>query len=294
MKRQQHKHTITPTNQLVKETWGAFYSAIRILNLLEETTGSYNFKYTLTLKSLLYGHLISLWGDVPYITTSVINPGNLPGKKNKANIYGTLKAGLQECLTKFSDSKTNSYFQVSTDVIRALLARILIQEGNYQEALSHLQVVIAGGRYALNSSRLDAIGSSSTEIVYAINTNELPLQHFRTTIENNQYLPLILYADIILSASECAFKTGQIDAALTYLNQVRMNNGEEQATNSSFEADLKTTWKNRLKGSFSYFNFLKRNDQAMLDLNIQAYQLLLPIPESETDTNPNLSQNPGY
>lgn len=287
-------HNITPTNQLVKDTWSALYSGIVYLNLLEENTGRHNFKYTLALRTLLCGHLISLWGDVPYLTTSRPDPTNLPGRKSKTEIYSILKNGLQECLTIFPAGKTNSYFQVSTDVIRTLLAKTSMQEGNYQEALSHLQAVISGGRYALSNNRQDAVGTASTEILYAINTNTLPLQHFSTVIENSHYLPLILYADVILSAAECAHKTGQLETALIYLNQVRLKNGEEPATHASFEADLKATWKSRLKGSFSYFDFLKRNDWAMNELNIQAYQLLLPIPQSETDVNPNVPQNPGY
>lgn len=287
-------HNISPGNQLVKETWSALYGGIIYLNLLEENTGRDNFNYTLALRTLLCGHLISLWGDVPYLTTSRLDPTNFPGRISKTEIFSILKNGLEECLTIFPAGKTNSYFQVSTDVIRALLAKILMQEGNYQEALSHLQTVISGGRYTLNNSRTDAIGASSTEIVYAINTNILPLQHFSSTIENNHYLPFILYADVILSASECAYKMGQLETALLYLNQVRLKNSEEPATHASFEADLKATWKSRLKGSFSYFDFLKRNDWARDELNVQTYQLLLPIPQSETDVNPNIGQNPGY
>lgn len=287
-------HNIAPGNQLVKDSWNALFVAIRFLNLLEEETGRHNFKYTLALKTLLSCHLISLWGDVPYLTTSVINPANLPGRRNKAEIYDILKTSLQESLTAFSADNTGSYFNVSTDVIRALLAKILMQEGYYQEALSHLQAVISGGRYALNNNRQEAIGSASTEIIYAINTNVLSIQHFSNTIESNLYLPLIIYADIILSASECAYKTGQIEIALSFLNQVRIKNGEEPATSISFETDLKTTWKNRLKGGFSYFDFLKRNELAMIDLSIQAYQLLLPIPQSDIDVNPDIGQNPGY
>jgi len=287
-------HNVYPNNQLIKVTWSALYAASRCLYLLEESTGSGNSKYTLTLKTLLYCHLISLWGDVPYITRSGIDFASLPSRENKYEIFRKLKTQLQETLTAFSDENTGSYFHVSTHVIRALLAKILMQEGNYQEALTYLQAVISGGRFALNNSRQEAIGAASTEIIYSINANVIPIQYFSALIENNQHLPLILYAEIILSASECAYKTGQIETALNYLNQVRIKNGEEPAAIASFETDLRTTWKNRLKGGFSYFDFLRRNDRAMVDLNIEAYQLLLPIPESEIYLNPKMNQNPGY
>ena len=53
-------------------------------------------------------------------------------------------------------------------------------------------------------------------------------------------------------------------------------------------------WENELKGTGTYFAFLKRNNLAEEVLNIPAYKQLLPIPWHELNTNPRIKQNPGY
>lgn len=50
---------------------------------------------------------------------------------------------------------------------------------------------------------------------------------------------------------------------------------------TDFDQQLKATWKELLKGEFAYFAFLKRNDLCEKELGIEAWQKLLPFPESE-------------
>jgi hypothetical protein len=53
-------------------------------------------------------------------------------------------------------------------------------------------------------------------------------------------------------------------------------------------------WQNELKGTGTYFAFLKRNNLAEEVLNISAYKQLLPIPQNELQKNRYMTQNPGY
>ena len=76
-----------------------------------------------------------------------------------------------------------------------------------------------------------------------------------------------------------------------YLNQVRKNYRLSEATD--FDQQLKATWKELLKGEFAYFAFLKRNDLCEKELGIEAWQKLLPFPESEVGLG-GAEQNPGY
>ena len=75
-----------------------------------------------------------------------------------------------------------------------------------------------------------------------------------------------------------------------YLNQVRKNYRLSEATD--FDQQLKATWKELLKGEFAYFAFLKRNDLCEKELGIEAWQKLLPFPESEVGLG-GAEQNPG-
>ena len=75
------------------------------------------------------------------------------------------------------------------------------------------------------------------------------------------------------------------------MNQVRKNYCLSEATD--FDQQLKATWKELLKGEFAYFAFLKRNDLCEKELGIEAWQKLLPFPESEVGLG-GAEQNPGY
>ena len=91
--------------------------------------------------------------------------------------------------------------------------------------------------------------------------------------------------------AECTNRIGDRAKAMDYLNQVRKNYCLSEATD--FDQQLKATWKELLKGEFAYFAFLKRNDLCEKELGIEAWQELLPFPESEVGLG-GAEQNPGY
>jgi len=287
-------HNLSAGNSEISSAWAALYRLNHDLNNLEKEAGGGSSKYFVSLRTLLYYHLTTLWGDVPY----VIKPSNegdfYPSRTAVSDIYSSLQQQLEESINEMSGEDNGSFFQVSNNVPRALLAKILIQQKKYPEALVLLKEIISSGMYALNNSKNDALSSASTEMIYAINKETFPTPNHTSNIESGKYLPLIQYSEILLMTAECSDKMGNTEEAISYLNQIRNRDGVNPASTESFDMDLKETWKTNMKGVFSYFDFLKRNDLAVNELNIQDYQKLLPIPSSETNFNPNVSQNPGY
>jgi len=71
-----------------------------------------------------------------------------------------------------------------------------------------------------------------------------------------------------------------------------MNPLQELPTNPKYE--IAALWKKFIGSDYGYFALLKRLGIAVELLEIQSYQQLYPIPNTELVLNPNITQNPGY
>ncbi|MCT4645095.1 MAG: RagB/SusD family nutrient uptake outer membrane protein [Carboxylicivirga sp.] len=283
-------HNISVGNFNVNNTWARLYRLTHSINNIRKLTGNTSKRYFITLHSLLNLQLTTLWGDVVYIDENHTTGEILPSK-TISEIYSILINDLTTSIKELSEEKNTSMFDVSKNVPRALLAKLLINQKKYAKAKEQLDHIIASGHYTLNSSREDALNTGSTEVMYAINTKSFVTPQYSQYIESSDYLPLVQYSEVLLMSAECANQMGDQARAQEYLNQIRNRNGNTMvyATGNDFMEALKETWKNTLKGGFSYFDFLKRNDLAVSELNIEAFRQLLPIPSNE-----NIEQNDGY
>ena len=101
------------------------------------------------------------------------------------------------------------------------------------------------------------------------------------------------------------YKRQNIARAEEYLNTVVIANVGTPAYPSNVElAKTRSTddfinrladvWQIQLKGTGTYFAFMKRNGIAEERLNVPAWRLLFPIPMDEINTSPVVKQNPGY
>jgi hypothetical protein len=95
------------------------------------------------------------------------------------------------------------------------------------------------------------------------------------------------YSDVLLSLAECEFYIGNSSAAEGYVRQVTSKK-QISLTGSSVIENIQTIRNDYMETVGEYFSFLKRNNLAENVLNLQPYQLLLPIPDYS------VGQNPGY
>ncbi|MCB2379236.1 RagB/SusD family nutrient uptake outer membrane protein [Hymenobacter sp. BT635] len=135
---------------------------------------------------------------------------------------------------------------------------------------------------------------------------------------DNTYV--LRFADVLLMQAEALNEQNQSAAALVPLNRVRTRAGLTELTSTSPEAASQTTLRNeidrqrRLELAFEgerWFDLLRyaRHEAATPSVNHpkdafdeilaqlgrrDANYLLLPIPQQETNNNPNVTQNPGY
>lgn len=301
---------VSLTDFNLTETWDLSYKIIGALlqadsyaSLITEN-GRYDLSfirsYLSCMRVALFYEMSVLWGNLPCRESYYPNDFATPAWPLE-HIFGYLESLLQRT-EDFADKK-NDYSSiqnmifVSKDVPASLLARIYLYRNDYSGALKLLEDIIHKGYYQLESSRSEAMKKESREIVYGfplsseVDKYRYPSKYILGL--NDSFMPIVTYTEILLSAAECHYKSGSMAMANDYLNQVLRKKGLQST--GDFVNDLKNVWRNELKGTGAYYAFLKRNRWAMNELKLKSdYLLLLPIPSREMQTNPAMTQNPGY
>lgn len=120
---------------------------------------------------------------------------------------------------------------------------------------------------------------------------------------SNTNLPLIRFAEVLLIQAEALNETGKSADALAALNRVRIRAKLTPlaTTLSQTETRQAIRQERRLELCFENKRWFDLNRwgitvQTMTTQGrpMQAYETILPIPQTELDRNPSLKQNPGY
>ena len=247
--------------------------------------------------ALMYYELVTLFGDVPYITTQQ-DTYSIP--RTSANeILNHLITDLTSAMEKLSDVKAgyisdaNGIAMPPKDLARVILADIYMYQGKYAEAKALLNEIVNANRYSLVTSVND-LGIDCSEIIWSMpSSGQTRARANRATIVLNDNCIVKTYADVLLSLAECESKLGNDTKANEYLSQVKSAKGIETTSNDVIPAISEV--RSKIQIDFGgYFAFLKRTGLAQSTLGLEEYQLLFPIPQSELDMNPAMTQNPGY
>lgn len=108
---------------------------------------------------------------------------------------------------------------------------------------------------------------------------------------------LFRYADALLMKAEAHFRKGEIEQALTIINQIREHRGASLLSSLDEQTILDE------RGRELYWEGWRRQDLVRFSSFTQEweekpesddYRVLFPIPQRALDTNPNLVQNSGY
>lgn len=287
-------------NPVVTQAWGKYYQALRSVGVLKSRLpeSSLLLSCVTGLEAMLYYDMAVLWGN-PFYPESFDLP--LKGKQlTSAELLAKFEGGLKSGIDNLTDKKNSltgveDYFFLSKDAVRLVLAKMYMHQKEYAKAAPLLDAVIQGKRYAIDNSRGAALSASSREMIYGLQFNDNSgINFFQQFIESgDNYLPVGTYAEVLLSAAECAYHLGNTNQAETYLDEVITARGLSAAS-GSFMDSLDRVWESELKGTFSYFAFLKRNGLARTKLSLEEFQLVLPIPQNGIAMNPSMNQNPGY
>lgn len=288
-------------------SWSGFYAANHInLSIKNADSQRLNVYQNIlnVFSALSYYNMVVFWGGVPFITDyNWYMSGNFAiARTDEDIILNTLKETLKPAIEYLDEKKNeslkdvNSYFFISKDVARILLADIYMYQGNYVDAEPLLHKVIENGYYELDASNYNEKetisdlwnnGSGKETIFVTKHENSRTC----TNISIPSLIPLMTYTDVVLSYAECLYKNGKAEAG-NYLKKVTSAKGI--TVSDDVFTGIKEARKQLLLYSVGNFAFMKRNRIAKDEYGVKEYRLLLPISQQELDRNPQMTQNQGY
>ena len=295
------KAPLAPYDYNVRDLFSFPYQVInrntQLLRMASETGVDALNPMCYVTNALMYYELITMFGDVPYITTQQ-DTYSIP-RTSSNEILNCLITDLTSVMGNLSDVKAgyisdaNGIAMPPKDLARVILADIYMYQGKYAEAKALLNEIVNANRYSLVTSVND-LGIDCSEIIWSMpSSGQTRARANRATIVLNDNCIVKTYADVLLSLAECESKLGNNTKANEYLNQVKSAKGIETTSTDVLPAISEV--RSKIQIDFGgYFAFLKRTGLAQSTLGLEEYQLLFPIPQSELYSNSSMTQNPGY
>lgn len=245
-----------------------------------------------TYIALNYYMLSSHWGNLPFYIEPLTGIYCHPKKEDE--ILAILSNLLEEAIPSLEEKKNdaftdaNSALFVSKDVARVLLAYVRCNQKKFDSALPLLEKVIGNGYYSLiQSAPVNYKNDSECILGFEIGTRA-------GNNENEQCYPCLDYKDVILTAAECLYHTGNTAKAKEYIQMVCKVKSLSVDDSDILKAIATLRYKLQTP---NYLTFIRRNGLGQSYMGLDAnktYQLLWPFPQREVDFNYNLTQNPGY
>lgn len=285
------------------DVWGWNYSALQDIKnaaAIADPTLPSMAPYFTCMESALYFELAVMWENVVFV--QAYDPSLPLDQHNKQcsskELFSQLEDKLIQGTNHFLNMKNtfntdNNFFLISRDVPRALLAKMYLYQREYGKAYTFLDAICKDGHYQLDDNRTAAMSKSSHEMIYGLLAEDDYFPFSRYLEPEDSFMPIVTYTEVLLSMAECAHRMNNNTVANNCLDQVLQAKGI--TASGDFMTSLHKAWTSELKGTGTYFAFLKRNGLAVkqLDLSSDNY-LILPIPARRIEDNPYLIQNPGY
>jgi hypothetical protein len=190
-----YNHTVIASNSAVASFWndsyGLIYSANAIIAGLKESTAlTQEQKEPLLgeaffLRAMMHFHLYTLFGDIPYITTTDYKANSDVHRMGWENVYPLLLADLGDAKNHLSDSyPTGERIRPNRYVAAALLSRIYLYAGAWEKAEAESSTIIDGaGIYAWEENLDLVFTKESTAAIWQLKpsnagSNTLEAQSF--------------------------------------------------------------------------------------------------------------------
>lgn len=283
--------TMIPVTREVYEIWATAYSTIRQCNLLIHLLTTKEHTYDVkpyigtayAVQSQVYLSLTQLFGDVPYITPENFNDIDYITRITRSpakTIYTKLSEVLKEYSSALPSANEQHTYLVNFEAVQLLMAGMRIETGEYAAADKHLE--------SIESTYL-------SDIIWKVDNNENIVKNHPWYEKYMSSPHHIIYTTDIrhLLKAEICLASNKVTEASEALKHTDM--GWEGSNDAAKVKMCLIASAEKLMGKrFGYFAFLKRMGIAKEKLKIEEYQLLLPIPLREIESNPKIKQNPGY
>ena len=142
------------------------------------------------LRAFNYWVMMDIFGKSTFIDETNVVGTNLPGEKNRAELFAYIESELKAIETELATVKTIEYGRVDQGACWALLARlylnaeVYIGTPKYTEAITYAKKVIAGG-YSLHGNYRELFMADNdkrvSDIIYAVNCDGLHTKSYGNT-----------------------------------------------------------------------------------------------------------------
>jgi starch-binding outer membrane protein, SusD/RagB family len=97
------------------------------------------------LRGMFYYHLVTLWGNIP-LTLTPSTPNDKPATSTAAEVWAQIETDLNDAVNSLPTSYTNpaDLGRATKGAAQALLAKALMQQGKYDQALAPLEWLVEG------------------------------------------------------------------------------------------------------------------------------------------------------
>ena len=173
--------TPATSNSVMSDVWRSSYIMISRANMVitsgASAAGTAAVKDRIIgeakfLRAWAYFELVTHWGSVPVYTKPITEANGWNGKSPVADIYTLILSDVQDAVTKLPLSYSGADLGRATKgAANTLLAKVLMQKGDYAAAKTALQAVISSSQYSLvndYNANFTQEGEFNTESIFEV------------------------------------------------------------------------------------------------------------------------------
>lgn len=173
------RNIITPTNQYCEQIWSSAYRAIfEVNNILEKLPASTAINGTtknqlngeaLFMRAFANFYLVNLFGPVPLVLTTSYETTALLPRVDTAVIYTQIEKDLMSAASFLPDAYPGANKgRPNKAAAKALLARMYLYQGKWEEAAAMATDIIENGPYLLEDNLSNVFLISSKEAIWQL------------------------------------------------------------------------------------------------------------------------------
>ncbi|RQO67589.1 hypothetical protein DBR43_24000 [Pedobacter sp. KBW06] len=303
-----YNHTIDSQNPMVYELFSSAYQAIVKINTILRVAKNMNGnaiskirKEAPVLTSHIYFIMTDSWGNVVMHDPAQEDMLFVPPVSSAETVRQYCIQELKKVLAGADiNSLENSKFGRIAAMGSGLLAKYYLQAGNYAEARTYLELLYHSPSFKLAERQNIFINSINNETYTGYDSSlgaGFSSSIFNLIAKKGNYPSFMRATETILNLVELEIQTGNLSAAISYLNMVRVRNQKSKISAGNKEQLINyliEEYKEDMSMEGVYFSALKRLGKAESVLKIESFRKLLPVPLLEIALNHNAKQNPGY
>ncbi len=179
-----YSYNLTPLNNEVTNLWGYPYQSIyevnAVLSGITNNNGlSTSFQKQITgemevVRALYYFNMVNLFSGVPLVTTTTYAATDRLPRSPATAIYAQVKADLNDARKKLTATYPSAgHLRPNLYTAVALLAKVNLYQGNWQNAYNEADSVIRLGGYNLEPNLNNVFLDGSVEAIWQLPANAL-------------------------------------------------------------------------------------------------------------------------